>query len=146
MVLVRIGLAVLTANELMIGLWNQFWPASFYANFPTVDLTPPFSEHYARDFGGTSLGIGIILLIALIRPQPLLVLSGSLAYTVFAIPHFVFHLEHLEGATGFEAITLTAANASVAVIGVLLVVWSAVNRPTKGVNAGARKAGLRAPN
>jgi hypothetical protein len=125
-VLARIGLAVLAANELMIGVWNQFWPESFYASFPTVDLTPPFSEHYARDFGGTSLGIGIILLVALIRPEPLLVLPASLAYTVFAIPHFVFHLGHLEGTTGFEAIALTAANAGVALIGVLQVAWSVV--------------------
>lgn len=49
-VFIRIGLALLFVNELVVGAWNAIWPEGFYRYFPTVDLTPPFSEHYARDF------------------------------------------------------------------------------------------------
>lgn len=124
--LVRIGLAILALNELVVGAWNQFAPESFYENFPTVDLTPPFSEHYARDFGGATLGIAVLLVLAIIRPRPIIVGMAALAYSVFAVPHFVFHLEHLEGADAGQALFLVAGNAVVAAVGVLLVVWSVV--------------------
>jgi hypothetical protein len=124
--IVRIGLALLALNELVVGAWNQFAPESFYENFPTVDLTPPFSEHYARDFGGATLGIAVVLVIAAVRPSAITVGMAALAYTVFSVPHFVFHLEHLDGASGAQALALTAANASVALIGVLLCAWAVV--------------------
>jgi hypothetical protein len=28
---------------------------------PTVDLTPPYSEHLFRDFGGATLGIAVVI-------------------------------------------------------------------------------------
>jgi hypothetical protein len=124
--IIRIGLALLALNELVVGAWNQFAPESFYENFPTVDLTPPFSEHYARDFGGATLGIAVVLIIAVVRPTPVVAGLAALAYTVFALPHFVFHLEHLDGATGAQALALTAANAAVTLIGVLLCGWAVV--------------------
>ena len=126
MILVRLGLAILALDELVIGAWNQFAPESFYENFPTVDLTPPFSEHYARDFGGATLGIAVLLVIALIRPRPVIVGMATLAFSIFAVPHFVFHLEHLDHATTTEAVLLTAGNASVALIGLALAIWAVV--------------------
>lgn len=124
--IVRIGLALLALNELIVGGWNQFAPESFYRYFPTVDLTPPFSEHYARDFGGATLGIAVLLVIAVIRPRPVIVGMASLAYSVFAVPHFVFHLEHLDGANAGQAAFLVIGNGLVALVGVLLVVWAVV--------------------
>jgi hypothetical protein len=103
-VVLRIGLAVLAAVELVVGAWNQFWPESFYTDFPSVQLTPPFAEHYARDFGGATLGIGIVLAAAAIVPRTVLVVPALLAVTAFGIPHFVFHLHHLEHATPFELV------------------------------------------
>ena len=126
MILVRLGLAILALDEVVIGAWNQFAPESFYENFPTVDLTPPFSEHYARDFGGATLGIAALLVIALIRPRPVIVGMATLAFSIFAVPHFVFHLEHLDHATTTEAVLLTVGNASVALIGLALAIWAVV--------------------
>jgi hypothetical protein len=125
-VLIRIGLGLLALNELVIGAWNQFAPESFYENFPTVDLTPPFSEHYARDFGGATLGLAALLVIAFVVPRPAIVGMAALAFSVFAVPHFVFHLTHLEGAMATDAALLTTANACVTVLGVLLCVWAVV--------------------
>jgi hypothetical protein len=115
--LLRLCLGVLFLTELVVGAWNQFAPESFYADFPTVDLTPPFSEHYARDFGGATLGLALLLGIALVRPRIEFALPALLAYEVYAIPHFVFHLAHLEHATAVEAGALTLANAAVALVG-----------------------------
>lgn len=123
---VRAGLAVLAINELVVGFWNQVLPASFYENFPTVDLTPPFSEHYARDFGGATLGIAVLLVIAFVRPTTVTVGMSALAYSVFSVPHFAFHLHHVEHASSSEAVFLVAGNAAVATIGILLLVWTVV--------------------
>ena len=105
----RIGLALLAITELVIGAWNQFWPHSFYTDFPTVELTPPFSEHYARDFGGATLGLGIILAAAAIVPRTVLVVPSLIGLTAFAIPHFVYHLHHLEHATSSDAVFLAVS-------------------------------------
>lgn len=120
-VLIRIGLAVLFLDELVVGFWNQLSPATFYTDFPTVDLTPPFSEHYARDFGGATLGIALLLGIAVVAPRRVFVIPAALAFSVFAIPHFFFHLFHLDGATSFQAAVLTTANAVVALLGLLII-------------------------
>ena len=98
--------------ELVVGAWNQFWPESFYTDFPTVELTPPFAEHYARDFGGATLGIGIVLAAAAIVPRTVLVVPALLAVSAFGIPHFVFHLHHLEHATPCERPSSSAVRGS----------------------------------
>jgi hypothetical protein len=120
-VFIRIGLALLFLDELVVGAWNAVSPETFYRYFPTVALTPPFSEHYARDFGGATLGIALLLGIAFFKPQAHFVIPAALAYSFFAVPHCFFHLAHLEGATSGEAIALTAANASVAVLGIVII-------------------------
>ena len=58
---IRVLLAVLFLETLVVGGWNALAPESFYRLVPTVDLTPPFSEHYATDFGWTQLGICLLL-------------------------------------------------------------------------------------
>jgi hypothetical protein len=105
----RIGLAVLAFAELVVGAWNLFAPEHFYANFPGVALTPPFAEHYARDFGGVTLGLGIILSVAVVLPRTVLVVPALVGLAVFALPHASFHAEHLHDASPFvTAFTLTA--------------------------------------
>jgi hypothetical protein len=122
----RIGLALLAATELVIGVWNQFWPASFYADFPTVSLTPPFAEHYARDFGGATMGIGIVLAAATILPRTVLVIPALLAVSAFGIPHFLFHVAHLEDATGEDALFLVGSTGLAAWLPALLMVLAVV--------------------
>jgi hypothetical protein len=125
-VLIRIALAVLFVVELVVGAWNAIAPRSFYNNFPTVDLTPPFSEHFARDFGFATLGIAFLLLIALIAPKAHYVIPAVLAYSFFSIPHFFFHLAHLDNATGAQAAFLIGGNALVALLGVTAIVLTIV--------------------
>ena len=84
-VVIRTALAILFALELVVGAWNAFLPGSFYTDFPTVDLTPPFSEHYARDFGWATLGIALLLGIALARPRTHYVVPAALAAEVAGV-------------------------------------------------------------
>jgi hypothetical protein len=124
-VLIRIGLGLLLLDELVVGGWNAIWPEGFYRHFPTVDLIPPFNEHYARDFGGATLGIALLLGLAFFKPKAHFVIPAALAYSIFSVPHFLFHLANLEGATLGEAIALTSANAVVALLGIALIFLTA---------------------
>src|SRR6187402_1199720 len=90
----------------MIGIWTQYFPESFYNDYPSVDLTPPYSEHLMRDFGGATLGLAVVLGAAAIWPTTKLVVIAMVAYLVFSVPHFVFHSLHLHDASTTEAITL----------------------------------------
>ena len=136
-VFIRIGLAILFLDELVVGGWNAIAPQSFYRNFPTVDLTPPFSEHYARDFGGASLAIAVVLLIAFAKPRKHHVVPAALAFTVFAVPHFFFHLTHMDMATPGQQVFLTVANSTVAVLGLLAIVLALAQKTTPGLDHAA---------
>lgn len=125
-ILIRIALGILFLTELVVGFWNAVFPESFFYHFPTVDLTPPFSEHYARDFGGATLGIALLLGVALVSARAEFVIPAALSYSVFSIPHFFFHLEHLQGVPTAEAIALTTANAAVALLSLAVVVLTAI--------------------
>lgn len=105
----------------MLGLWTTFFPESFYNDVPTVDLTPPFSEHLFRDFGGATLGLAIVLGAAAVFLEFRLVIVALVAYLAFAVPHFVFHLGHLHGATAVEAAVLTGLLAASVVLPVVLI-------------------------
>jgi hypothetical protein len=119
----RAGLLSFAAVELVLGLWTLAFPASFYADVPTVDLTPPLSEHLMRDFGGATLGLALVLAAAGIWLERRLVVIALLAYLAFSLPHLVFHVGHLDGASDLEATVLVALLvASVVVPAGLLVV------------------------
>ena len=119
---IRILLIALFAETITVGVWNALFPASFYRNVPTVDLTPPFSEHFARDFGTAFIGIAIVLAAAAWRPESILVIPAAAAYGAFAVPHVVFHASHLDHASPGEAWLLNLVNAAVAVIALLVIV------------------------
>ena len=106
--LLRCGLLGLAAVELGLGAWTALFPASFYADVPTVDLTPPYSEHLMRDFGGATLGLALVLAAAALRPDRRSSVVALLAYLAFSLPHLVFHAGHLHGATPVEAAALVA--------------------------------------
>ena len=112
----RIGLLVLAVTELALGAWTVLFPRSFYDDVPTVDLSPPYSEHLFRDFGGASLGLGIALAAAWIWFERRLVVVSLLAYLAFSVPHLVFHAGHLDGMSDRVAATLVG----VLVVAVLL--------------------------
>lgn len=127
--LLRPGLALLAAVEVGLGLWTLLFPASFYADVPTVDATPPFSEHLFRDFGGATLGLAVVLTAAALWPERRLVVTALLAYLAFSVPHLVFHLGHLHGLGGPEATVLVAVLAASVVVPLALLVAALRRRP-----------------
>ncbi|WP_433168981.1 hypothetical protein [Kribbella sp. CA-247076] len=110
---VRSVLVLFTAFELVLGLWMAFLPASFY-EMPTVDWTPPYSEHLFRDLGGMKLGMAIVLGAAAISFDRLLTKVALAAYLAFAVTHFAFHIGHLEShSPGWSAVLVAITALSV---------------------------------
>lgn len=112
----RPGLTLLAAVETVLGLWTLLFPASFYTDVPTVGLTPPFSEHAFRDFGGATLGLAVVLTAAAVWTERRLVVVALLAYLAFSVPHLAFHLEHLRGAGAMSATALVVVLAASVVL------------------------------
>ncbi|MFF0268511.1 hypothetical protein [Kribbella sp. NPDC004536] len=94
---VRVVLVVLAVFEVLLGLWLSIVPKTFYDHVPTVNWTPPYSDHLFHDFGGASLGLGIVLAAAAIRFDRFLTAVALIAYLAYAGPHLFFHLGHLDG-------------------------------------------------
>lgn len=137
----RIGLALLALMELVLGLWTSLFPRSFYDDVPTVDLTPPYSEHLFRDFGGATLGLAIVLGAAAVWPQTRWVIVALLAYLAFAVPHLAFHHGHLHGASDAEAAFLTTGLWAVVVLPLVLIGVALVRmRRQRRVQGSARSA------
>lgn len=141
----RIGLAVLALMELVLGVWTSVFPESFYRDVPTVDLTPPYSEHLFRDFGGATLGLAIVLGAAAIWPATRLVIVALIAYLAFSAPHLVFHLGHLHDATAVEASLLTVALAATVILPLALIVVATIRarRTRDGLSAPRATPGPR---
>jgi hypothetical protein len=112
--MMRLGLAVLVASNLVPGAWAALAPRSFYDDFPGlghtwVALLPPYNEHLLTDVGAYGLALALLLGWAAVTLQPTLVRAALASYLVFTLPHFVFHLTQLDGFPRSEAIAQTAS-------------------------------------
>ena len=133
--LLRPGLALLAAVEVVLGLWTLLFPAGFYSDVPTVDATPPFSEHLFRDFGGATLGLAVVLVAAAVWLERRLVVVALLAYLAFSVPHLVFHVEHLHGLSTVEATVLVTLLAGSVLLPLALLAVVSRSRPRQAMSA-----------
>jgi hypothetical protein len=93
----RAALLLLASAPLMVGVWALLVPRSFYDDFPLpgrycVSALGPYNEHLVRDVGALNLALGVLLATAAILLERRLVQASLLAWLVYAVPHFVFHL------------------------------------------------------
>ena len=106
----RLALLYLSVSFLLVGVWAQCWPQSFYMDFPGfgrawVRLDGPFNEHLMRDVGGLNLGLGLAALFALRVPHARVIQAVCLAMLAYSLPHYGYHLTHLSLLpSGFDAV------------------------------------------
>ena len=97
----RVLLMVIILGNGVVGLWASVAPESFYDNFPGggrhwVSLDGPFNEHLVRDVGTLNLALTVVVIAALVRPTRFLVQVAAGAVLVNALPHFLYHVTHLD--------------------------------------------------
>ena len=112
--LLRAGLVFLGVAAAFPGLWALFWPESFFTDFPGagfawVELLPPYNEHLVRDVGAFYLGFAVLLIAAAVMMDAKVTRIALIAWLVAAVPHFIFHLTHLDGYETTDAIAQSIA-------------------------------------
>jgi hypothetical protein len=108
----RVLLSAFIVMEAVIGFWATLAPRSFFDDGPIpgsgwASLLPPYNEHAMRDFGGLSLSMTVVLVVAAVKLTPLLVRTSMAAMLVFAVPHTIFHVVHLEHFSATAAVAQT---------------------------------------
>ena len=121
----RVGLILYLAVTALVGMWAALWPRSFYDDFPWpghpwVAPLPAYSEHLLRDFGGMNLAMAAVFGVAAATLDRRLAATALVAYLVFAVPHLVFHLDHLEPFGTVDAVAQPAALVALALLPVAL--------------------------
>ncbi len=127
----RSGLVLLAASGLVVGVWALLAPQSFYDDFPGggrswVSALPPYNEHLVRDVGGLNLALAVLLAFAAIVLERRLVQAASAAALAYAVPHFVFHLAHLEELSTGDQIAQTVTLALAVAVPLVLLLLASV--------------------
>ena len=123
----RLILWTLNALGAFVGAWALAAPRGFYDAFPTpglfgawVGVDGPYNEHLVRDVGSLYLALvaaGVVA--ALMRRADASVAVGA-AWLVFSVPHFMYHVGHLQGLAPLDAVAQPVALAATLVLAVPL--------------------------
>jgi hypothetical protein len=99
----RLQYAALVATVLIVGVvgvWAYFLPQAYYDDFPGllgswVSQDGPYNEHLVRDHGAMYLALGAATAYGMVRPTQLACRLLGIAWTVFGVLHFAYHVSHL---------------------------------------------------
>jgi hypothetical protein len=97
----RAAATILAATAAVVGGYAEFAPRSFYDQFPLSShpwIAPigPYNEHLVRDVGSAYLALCVLSLWVLVRRTREMSLVAGSVWSAFSLPHFVFHLFHLD--------------------------------------------------
>ncbi len=120
----RVALAVIAAGSLLVGVWAQGFPRSFYDDFPGlgrvwVAVDGPYNEHLVRDVGGLNLGLALVAVVALVTGSVLVARVAGGAALLFGVPHLLYHATHLDGFDSGDAAAMLVSLAVAALAGLL---------------------------
>ncbi|GGJ24303.1 hypothetical protein [Streptomyces brasiliensis] len=125
----RGGLLTLATLQTVVSVWQYVFPRSFYDDFPTVNLDPPYNEHLLSDVGGLGLALTGMLYFAAWVLDSKVVLSALIGYLIYAATHFTFHVRHFDHFSLLEAFGVgTGLGVEVVLALVLLHVAGRVHR------------------
>lgn len=92
----------------VVGAWSYFWPQQYFDRFPVflgewVSKDGPYNEHLVRDHGAMYLALGAASLYGLVRTSQVGCVLLGIAWTVFGVLHFGYHVTHLQHLPADEA-------------------------------------------
>jgi hypothetical protein len=120
----RIALVVILVGSLVVGLWAQVVPRSFYDDFPGagrvwVAVDGPYNEHLVRDVGGLNLGLAFVAGVALVTGSLLVARAAGGAALVYGVPHLLYHATHLDPFDTVDVVSMLVALTLAALAGLL---------------------------
>jgi len=127
----RIALGYLAVVSIMIGMWAQFAPRSFYDDFPGlgrawVRVDGPYNEHLVRDVGGLNLALAVVIVAAMISLTRPLIVAAAVASLATGIPHLAYHILNADLLSVGDAAMSIGGLALFAVLPIALIVVSRV--------------------
>jgi hypothetical protein len=127
----RVALIVVAGGSLVVGVWAQGFPRSFYDDFPGmgrvwVAVDGPYNEHLVRDVGGLNLGLAFVAILALVAGSTLLARAAGGAALLYGLPHLLYHATHLDDYDSGDKVAMIASLAMAALAAVV-----AVGAPTE---------------
>lgn len=140
----RIALVVIAGGSLVVGVWAQGFPRSFYDDFPGLGRTwvapdGPYNQHLVRDVGELNLAIVVITVIALVTLVPMLVRAVLVGWLVYSVPHLVYHLRNTAPFSTDDQVSIVASLALVPILAAVLLVIE-VRAPRETPRATPREA------
>ena len=123
----RIILIVLGLVALEVGVWAQFFPRSFYDDFPGggrvwVSVDGPFNEHLVRDVGGLNLALAAVSLIGAATLSIWVVRSAAIGWLLYGLPHLIYHLTNLDAYETSDQVAQSVSLAIPVVAGIAILV------------------------
>ncbi|WP_243698178.1 hypothetical protein [Curtobacterium sp. PhB136] len=117
-------LALTVAQGLLVGIWAEFFPRSFYDSFPGfglhwVSMMGAWDEHLVSDVGSFYLGLSALTIVAIFARTDGPGRLAGIGWTVFGVFHFVYHLTHPMGST-FDRVGNLASLGVAALLGIVL--------------------------
>ncbi|WP_158887439.1 hypothetical protein [Amycolatopsis anabasis] len=117
----RVLLIALGVSIAVAGVWAQFFPASFYPDFPGfrsawISLDGPFNEHLIRDVGGLFLALCVLSLGAAVIGSTAAARLAALAWLAYSVPHFGYHVTHLHHFETVDRVLIAATTAAIVVL------------------------------
>lgn len=140
---IRAGLILLAALQAVVSVWQYAFPRSFFDDFPTVRLDPPYNEHLVSDVGGLGLAITVTLVIAAVTMNRQVVLTALTAYLVYAATHFAFHVSHFEHFEPRDAVSV-GTGLGIEVVLALVLLFAGWRSRARTETGGAARQRVRA--
>ncbi len=125
--LLRAGLGILALLTGVTGCWALLAPVSFFTMFPLpnhpwVALLPPYNEHLTRDVGEFNLSFAFLFIWSIILCERRLIQVVLVAWLVYAVPHFIYHLSHLSQFTIVDKVAQIGSLAIVILLPIVLLI------------------------
>lgn len=96
---VRLMLWVLAFSAFGVGAQAQFFPRSFYDDFPYgrgwVAMDGRYNEHLIRDVGALNLALLVLTIGAIVVGSRAISRITAISWLVYSAPHLLYHLRHL---------------------------------------------------
>jgi hypothetical protein len=143
----KVALVVIGGSSLVVGLWAQGFPRSFYDDFPGmgrmwVAVDGPYNEHLIRDVGGLNLALAFVAAMTLITGSTLLARVTGGAALLYGVPHWLYHATHLDPYDTGDAVAMLVSLGITVLAAILLVTPT----PDPESKRGEREGGtLRVP-
>jgi hypothetical protein len=110
---IQLLLGINLVSLLPLAIWPLASPRNFYEKFPGggfhwIDINGPYNEHFLRDFGALNAALCVVIVFALWKPTTSLLQAIGLGLAIYALPHAIYHLSHLDVYKSSEKFIATA--------------------------------------